>query len=98
MSFAAWNWLLSEKTHLPFSIFLVKFCTTNVRLFFIEHMQSNNLCSGKGDPSLSSASAKEIQRERDLETLLSDPPALPFWLKQEERKTSKIDPEVRTTH
>lgn len=36
--------------------------------------------TGKGDPPNPSASVKDIQREKDLDTLIRGPPPLPFWV------------------
>ncbi|PFH51634.1 hypothetical protein AMATHDRAFT_2909 [Amanita thiersii Skay4041] len=45
----------------------------------------------KGDPLSSSTSAKDAQREKMQELLMEDPPSLPFWLKEHERRASKVD-------
>lgn len=49
---------------------------------------------GKGDPH-SSASANGIARDRALDQSLKDPPPLPRWAVAEERRTSRVDIEVR---
>lgn len=53
--------------------------------------------SGKGDPHSSSASAKDIQREKELDAALFDPPSLPSHMGEHERRTSRVDVDVRTT-
>lgn len=45
----------------------------------------------KGDPPSASASAKDIQREKAMDALLKDPPKLPTYLQEHERRTSRID-------
>jgi len=50
---------------------------------------------GKGDPPSSSASAKDIQREKDLDAAFGDPPPLPVHLSRHDRRTSRVDVDVR---
>jgi cell cycle checkpoint protein len=50
---------------------------------------------GKGDPSSSSASAKDIQKEKMLDALIPDPPKLPKWLSDHDRRASRVDVDVR---
>jgi hypothetical protein len=50
---------------------------------------------GKGDPPNPSATAKDIQRDADIDAKLLDLPPLPPWLAHEERRRSRVDPEVR---
>ncbi|KAM6494899.1 Rad17 cell cycle checkpoint domain containing protein [Amanita muscaria] len=45
----------------------------------------------KGDLPSSSASAKDIQKEKVQDALIKDPPKLPKWLKDHERKASRVD-------
>ncbi|KAF8880655.1 Rad17 cell cycle checkpoint protein-domain-containing protein [Infundibulicybe gibba] len=45
----------------------------------------------KGDPPNPSASAKELQKTRDLDAQLKDPPKLPRYLKEHNRRTSRVD-------
>ncbi|KAJ3513531.1 hypothetical protein NLJ89_g2894 [Agrocybe chaxingu] len=45
----------------------------------------------KGDPPNSSATAKDLQKERDLDTSLKDLPKLPPHLIEHERRTSRVD-------
>ncbi|EKM77716.1 hypothetical protein AGABI1DRAFT_129999 [Agaricus bisporus var. burnettii JB137-S8] len=45
----------------------------------------------KGDPSSTSASAKDIKREKDLDVKLKDPSRLPPHLKEHERRASRVD-------
>jgi cell cycle checkpoint protein len=51
--------------------------------------------TGKGDPPNPSASAKDIQREKDLDAALEDPPPLPPYMSDHERRTSRVDVDVR---
>ena len=51
--------------------------------------------AGKGDPSAQSASAKDIRRDKEIDAGLKDPPPLPPHLKDHERKTSRVNVEVR---
>ena len=51
--------------------------------------------SGKGDSPSSSASAKDIQREREKDAILPDSPPLPGWLAEHSRRTSRVDVDVR---
>ncbi|THH14857.1 hypothetical protein EW146_g5546 [Bondarzewia mesenterica] len=48
-------------------------------------------CTGKGDPPSTSASAKDKAAERDMDATLKDPKPLPVWLKDEERRASRVD-------
>ncbi|RDB30728.1 Cell cycle checkpoint protein RAD17 [Hypsizygus marmoreus] len=48
----------------------------------------------KGDPPSASASAKDIQREKLIDSQLKDPPNLPPGLQEHERRTSRIDVDV----
>jgi hypothetical protein len=52
------------------------------------------ILTGKGDPPVRSASAKDIARDRELDRSLEDPPPLPRWLAVEERRTSRVDVNV----
>ncbi|KIM86641.1 hypothetical protein PILCRDRAFT_64773, partial [Piloderma croceum F 1598] len=45
----------------------------------------------KGDPPSSSASAKDIQREKDLDAAFGDPPTLPVHLSRHDRRTSRVN-------
>ncbi|KAF9531359.1 Rad17 cell cycle checkpoint protein-domain-containing protein [Crepidotus variabilis] len=45
----------------------------------------------KGDPPNASTSAKDLQKERDVDTLLKDPNKLPAHLDHQERRTSRVD-------
>ncbi|KAF9043827.1 Rad17-domain-containing protein [Hymenopellis radicata] len=45
----------------------------------------------KGDPPTPSASAKDIQKEKDLDAQLKDPPPLPKFLSEHKRRTSRVD-------
>ncbi|KAF8347458.1 Rad17 cell cycle checkpoint protein-domain-containing protein [Amanita rubescens] len=45
----------------------------------------------KGDPSSSSASAKDVQKEKMLDALIPDPPKLPRWLSDHDRRASRVD-------
>jgi cell cycle checkpoint protein len=54
--------------------------------------------TGKGDPRSSSASAKDIQREKELDARTGDPPPLPVYLSSHERRTSRVDVDVRLAH
>ncbi|KAH9896590.1 Rad17 cell cycle checkpoint protein-domain-containing protein [Cubamyces lactineus] len=47
----------------------------------------------KGDPSASSASAKDIRRDREIDAGLNDPPPLPVHLREHERRASRVDVE-----
>jgi cell cycle checkpoint protein len=49
---------------------------------------------GKGDPPNTSATAKDIQRESDLDARLKNPPSHPF-LKMHDRRASRVDVDVR---
>ncbi|KZT21907.1 hypothetical protein NEOLEDRAFT_1098529 [Neolentinus lepideus HHB14362 ss-1] len=48
----------------------------------------------KGDPLAPAASAKGIQRDKDLDATLKDAPPLPAHLKEHERRASRVDVEV----
>jgi cell cycle checkpoint protein len=52
------------------------------------------ILTGKGDPPVRSASAKDIARNRELDRSLEDPLPLPQWLAVEERRTSRVDVNV----
>jgi hypothetical protein len=60
---------------------------------YSHHVDSNKL-TGKGDPSNPSASAKDIQREKELDARLVDPPELPPHLSHEARRASRVDIDV----
>ncbi|KIY72588.1 Rad17-domain-containing protein [Cylindrobasidium torrendii FP15055 ss-10] len=45
----------------------------------------------KGDAPSPSASAKDVQREKDLDASLKDKPLLPEWLGEHDRRTSRVD-------
>ncbi|TFY52729.1 hypothetical protein EVJ58_g9851 [Rhodofomes roseus] len=45
----------------------------------------------KGDPPNANASAKELQRDRDIDAKLKKEPALPAHLKEHKRRTSRVD-------
>lgn len=51
---------------------------------------------GKGDPPGASASAKELQRDRELDARLRKEPPLPAHLKEHARRPSRVDVEVRS--
>ncbi|KAI0674065.1 Rad17-domain-containing protein [Trametes maxima] len=48
----------------------------------------------KGDPSSSSASAKDIRKDQEIDKRLKDPPRLPLYLKDHERRPSRVDVEA----
>ncbi|THU98650.1 checkpoint protein Rad24 [Dendrothele bispora CBS 962.96] len=48
----------------------------------------------KGDPPASSALARDIKREQELDKRLKDPPKLPEHLKEHDRKASRVDVDV----
>jgi cell cycle checkpoint protein len=52
--------------------------------------------SGKGDPPGSSANAKDLKREKELDALLKDPIKLPSHLQHHERRASRVDVDVST--
>ena len=56
------------------------------------------LGTGKGDPPNSSASAKDLAREKKLDALLKTPPLLPPHLKHHDRRASRLDIEVCHFH
>ncbi|KAG5642066.1 hypothetical protein DXG03_003643 [Asterophora parasitica] len=45
----------------------------------------------KSDPPSSSATAKDIQKEKAIDVKLKDPPKLPPWFSEHERRTSRVD-------
>ncbi|KAF4571431.1 Cell cycle checkpoint protein rad17 [Pleurotus pulmonarius] len=45
----------------------------------------------KGDPPNASASAKDIQREKDADLKIKDPPRLPPFLQEHDRAASRVD-------
>ncbi|KAL1747170.1 Rad17 cell cycle checkpoint protein-domain-containing protein [Schizophyllum fasciatum] len=45
----------------------------------------------KGDPPTKSQLARDIQKDRDLDRQLKDPPTLPDWLAEHDRKASRVD-------
>ncbi|THH10558.1 hypothetical protein EW146_g8336 [Bondarzewia mesenterica] len=51
-------------------------------------------CTGKGDPPSTSASAKDKAAEREIDATLKDPKPLPVWLKDEERRASRVDVDI----
>lgn len=53
---------------------------------------------GKGDPPSSSATAKDIQREKDLDSRLKDSPKMPPFLEGHMRRTSRVDVDVRQSY
>jgi hypothetical protein len=53
---------------------------------------------GKGDTPSSSASARDIQREKQIDMHLKIPPKLPAYLSEHDRRASRVDVEVRVTH
>lgn len=59
------------------------------------HSLSDTLYIGKGDPPNASATAKDIQREKESDMKLKDPPPLPSYLSQHERPTTRVDVDVR---
>lgn len=61
----------------------------------IFQMPQYSIYVGKGDPHHKSASAKDISRERALDRTLDDPPPISPWLATEERRTSRVDVNVR---
>ncbi|KAI0634894.1 Rad17-domain-containing protein [Trametes polyzona] len=48
----------------------------------------------KGDPSSSSASAKDIRKDQEIDAGLTDPPPLPPHLKHHDRRASRVDVEA----
>lgn len=48
----------------------------------------------KGDPPNASASAKDKQRDKELDATLKDPPKLPLHLRVHERRASRVDIET----
>ncbi|TDL27922.1 P-loop containing nucleoside triphosphate hydrolase protein [Rickenella mellea] len=45
----------------------------------------------KDDPPIPSATAKDIQRERELDALIPEPPSLPEWHASHARRGSRVD-------
>ena len=60
-------------------------------ILFVAHSYHG---AGKGDPPSQSASAKDAQREKELDLMLKDPPRLPAYLSQHNRRASRVDVEV----
>jgi cell cycle checkpoint protein len=52
------------------------------------------LVLGKGDPSSQSATAKDLIRERELDGRLKEPPKLPTFHRDHERRASRVDIDV----
>ena len=50
--------------------------------------------TGKGDLPSSSALARDIKREQELDKKLRDPPKLPEHLREHDRKASRVDVDV----
>jgi len=50
--------------------------------------------TGKGDPLSQSATAKDIIRENLLDERLREPPKLPTFLEDHERRASRVDVDV----
>ena len=50
---------------------------------------------GKGDAPSASASAKDIQREKAIDAQLKDRLKLPVYLQEHERRTTRVDVDVR---
>ncbi|KAH9949687.1 Rad17-domain-containing protein [Amylocystis lapponica] len=48
----------------------------------------------KGDPPGASASKKDIQRDKELDARIKNPPALPSHLEEHERRASRVDVET----
>ncbi|GBE84471.1 P-loop containing nucleoside triphosphate hydrolase protein [Sparassis crispa] len=48
----------------------------------------------KGDPPNASAAARDIQRDKEIDARLKDPPSLPSHLKEHERRASRVDIEM----
>ena len=51
--------------------------------------------TGKGDPPSPSATAKDLQKEREIDALIKDPKKLPSHLQSQERRASRVDIDVR---
>ncbi|EIW56046.1 Rad17-domain-containing protein [Trametes versicolor FP-101664 SS1] len=47
----------------------------------------------KGDPASSSASAKDIRKDQEIDSHLKDPPPLPPYFRHHERRASRVDVE-----
>ncbi|KAI0084967.1 Rad17 cell cycle checkpoint protein-domain-containing protein [Irpex rosettiformis] len=48
----------------------------------------------KGDLPSSSASARDVQREKEIDMQLNDPPRLPSYLSEHDRRASRVDVEA----
>ncbi|KAI0689660.1 Rad17 cell cycle checkpoint protein-domain-containing protein [Cytidiella melzeri] len=48
----------------------------------------------KGDAPSSSAAARDIQREKEIDMRLKDPPKLPVYLSEHDRRASRVDVET----
>jgi len=54
--------------------------------------------SGKGDPPSTSANAKDLKREKELDAILKDPARLPSHLQHHERRASRVDIDVSNSY
>ncbi len=52
---------------------------------------------GKGDSRPTYMSQKDVQKEEEIDSRLKDLPPPPLWLKDEERRRSRVDVEVRSS-
>lgn len=59
-----------------------------------EGLTTDGSAIGKGDPPGTSASAKELQRDRELDARLRKEPPLPAHLQEHARRPSRVDVEV----
>ena len=78
------------------STFSGRFCTTSVRqTFWSLNRDVDERNAGKGDPPGKSQLQRDIQKEKDLDRTLKNPPPLPDWLSEHDRKASRVDVDVR---
>lgn len=57
---------------------------------------AETLILGKGDPPTSSATAKDIKKDQEIDRKLIDPPILPPHLSEHDRRASRVDVNVRS--
>ncbi|KAI0827180.1 Rad17-domain-containing protein [Trametes gibbosa] len=83
------------KSHGPSARMMLEAVTRREQSLALFHLLGKIMYNKrKGDPSASSASAKDVRKDQEIDARLKEPPSLPPHFKHHERRASRVDVEA----